>query len=207
MEQLPTVDNVNPAAQRLAIEQGEERPHWSSWSRCESSFSLLLVPHKPGVYALAEEVIDAGSQSRRMLAMFAVTQSDDLARSISQLFMSGHPLRERLGQCRCFVRYAVISDPAQRQSIAQALERWLSQASDRAAELAPPSLQPQTLAEPREVEAVEAVQAAFYVAPQNAFLQSDFADCDPGDCTGDERSTRAARAVRELGAPAFPAGF
>jgi hypothetical protein len=205
MEQLPTIENVNPAAQRLAIEQGEERPHWSSWSRCESSFSLLLVPHKPGVYALAEEVIDAGSQSRRMLAMFAVTQSDDLARSISQLFMSGHPLRERLGQCRCFVRYAVISDPAQRQSIAQALERWLLQASDRAAELAPPSLQPQALVEPRELQAAE---PAFYVAPQNAFLQSDFADCDPGDCTGDEhRSGRAARAVRELGAPAFPAGF
>jgi hypothetical protein len=31
---------------------------WSNWSHCESSFNLVLVPHHPGVYALAEEVIE-----------------------------------------------------------------------------------------------------------------------------------------------------
>ncbi len=33
------------------------RLHWSRWSRCDSPHSLLCVPSKPGVFALAEEVI------------------------------------------------------------------------------------------------------------------------------------------------------
>ena len=41
---------------------GFERPldyrrlHWSRWFRCESHHSLLFVPSKPGVFALAEEI-------------------------------------------------------------------------------------------------------------------------------------------------------
>jgi hypothetical protein len=34
------------------------RLQWSRWFRCESTHSLLLVPSKPGVFALAEEVVD-----------------------------------------------------------------------------------------------------------------------------------------------------
>ena len=34
------------------------RLHWSRWFRCESPHSLLFVPSKPGVFALAEEIID-----------------------------------------------------------------------------------------------------------------------------------------------------
>ena len=46
---------------------GFERPldyrrlHWSRWFPCESPRSLLLVPSKPGIFALAEEVIDFGA--------------------------------------------------------------------------------------------------------------------------------------------------
>src|SRR5271165_5015866 len=36
------------------------RLHWSRWFRCESVHSLLFVPSKPGVFALAEEVADLG---------------------------------------------------------------------------------------------------------------------------------------------------
>jgi hypothetical protein len=36
------------------------RLHWSRWFRCESHHSLLLVPSKPGVFALAEEIMDFG---------------------------------------------------------------------------------------------------------------------------------------------------
>jgi hypothetical protein len=36
------------------------RLQWSSWFRCESHHSLLVVPSKPGVFALAEEVVDFG---------------------------------------------------------------------------------------------------------------------------------------------------
>ncbi|MCI0348895.1 MAG: hypothetical protein L0Z53_05660, partial [Acidobacteriales bacterium] len=153
----------------------------------------------------AEEVIDSGAYGRRMLAMFAVNESEDLARSISQLFMPSHPLCARMAQCRCFVRYAEIPDPAVREETAQALERWLLQASDRAAAMAPTSLQPVEVAEAREAKFPE---PSYFVAPQRVFLHSDFADCDPGDCTGDERrNERAVRAVREMGTPAFPAGF
>jgi hypothetical protein len=34
------------------------RLHWSHWFRCESHHSLLAVPSKPGVFAIAEEIAD-----------------------------------------------------------------------------------------------------------------------------------------------------
>jgi hypothetical protein len=34
------------------------RLHWSRWFRCESPHSLLFVPSKPGVFAVAEEILD-----------------------------------------------------------------------------------------------------------------------------------------------------
>lgn len=37
------------------------RLRWSQWFRCESHHSLLAVPSKPGVFALAEEITDFGS--------------------------------------------------------------------------------------------------------------------------------------------------
>ena len=46
------------------------RLSWSRWFRCESHHSLLLVPSKPGVFALAEEIMDLGSnvEERRFSA-------------------------------------------------------------------------------------------------------------------------------------------
>jgi hypothetical protein len=37
------------------------RLHWSRWFPCDSPRSLLFVPSKPGVFALAEEVMDFGT--------------------------------------------------------------------------------------------------------------------------------------------------
>ena len=37
------------------------RLQWSRWFRCKSHHSLLVVPSKPGVFALAEEVLDFGN--------------------------------------------------------------------------------------------------------------------------------------------------
>jgi hypothetical protein len=34
------------------------RLRWSRWFRCESHHSLLLVPSKPGVFSIAEEIVD-----------------------------------------------------------------------------------------------------------------------------------------------------
>jgi hypothetical protein len=37
------------------------RLSWSGWFRCESHHSLLVVPSKPGVFAVAEEIMDLGT--------------------------------------------------------------------------------------------------------------------------------------------------
>ena len=37
------------------------RLQWSRWFRCESLHSLLCVPSKPGIFALAEEVMEIGT--------------------------------------------------------------------------------------------------------------------------------------------------
>jgi hypothetical protein len=42
------------------------------------------------------------------------------------MFMPGSGLRDRLQSKRCFVRYAVIEDTAQRQTALAALQQWLS---------------------------------------------------------------------------------
>jgi hypothetical protein len=42
------------------------RLQWSRWFRCDSHHSLLFVPSKPGVFALAEEVMDFGRKNDYM---------------------------------------------------------------------------------------------------------------------------------------------
>ena len=37
------------------------RLQWSRWFRCDSPHSLLVVPSKPGIFAIAEEVMDLGT--------------------------------------------------------------------------------------------------------------------------------------------------
>ncbi len=101
--------------------------NWSRWFHCESSFGLLLVPSQPGVFALAEEVVQAaGPQSRRMLAVFEVAEAEDLSRAMSRLFAAGSPWREKLAQARCYVRYAIAPSIADRRTAATALKNWLS---------------------------------------------------------------------------------
>lgn len=51
------------------VRHGLDRPvdyrrlRWSRWFRCESHHSLLLVPSKPGVFALAEEITSVGTEA------------------------------------------------------------------------------------------------------------------------------------------------
>src|SRR5947209_1638328 len=101
--------------------------NWSRWFRCESSFGLLLVPNQPGIFALAEEVVQpAEPNSRRMLAVFEVQEADDLARAMSRLFALGSPLRAKLTESRCYVRYAIAPGIADRRAAASALKTWLN---------------------------------------------------------------------------------
>ncbi len=52
------------------------RLHWSRWFRCESPHSLLFVPSKPGVFAVAEEIMDLGDAPVATAAASAVPPSE-----------------------------------------------------------------------------------------------------------------------------------
>ena len=110
--------------------------NWSRWFHCESSFGLLLVPSQPGIFALAEEVMQpVGENSRRMLAVFEVDEADDLSRAMSRLFATGSQWREKLSQTRCYVRYAIAPGIADRRAAATALKTWLNSQREAAAQI------------------------------------------------------------------------
>src|SRR5215467_7649401 len=109
--------------------------NWSRWFRCDSSFSLLLVPNQPGIFALAEEVMQPGENSRRMLAVFEVQEAEDLSRATSRLFATGSPWRDKLGESRCYVRYAIAPSIADRRAAANALKTWLNSQREVAAQI------------------------------------------------------------------------
>jgi len=53
------------------------RLHWSRWFRCNSHHSLLFVPSKPGVFAVAEEIMDLEPRNTHVaMAASAVPQSE-----------------------------------------------------------------------------------------------------------------------------------
>jgi hypothetical protein len=117
------------------------RLQWTSWFRCESSFSVLLAPAKPGIFALGEEIIPpAGSAElrasspagKRMLALFEISETDDLGMTLGRLFLPGNPLRERLTAGRCFARYSVVEDREQRQTASAVFQRWLQESAETA---------------------------------------------------------------------------
>jgi hypothetical protein len=110
------------------------RLQWSKWFRCDSSFSLLLVPSQPGLFALGEELIAPGevpaTGGKRMLGVFRIAEAQDLGLALGRLFLPGHPDRERVTNGRCFARYAMIEDPVHRRAASTALEHWLASAAE-----------------------------------------------------------------------------
>src|SRR5438034_1173805 len=75
------------------------RLEWSRWLLCESSFSTLLVPSKAGLFALGQEVIAPGevlaTGGKRMLALFRISETEDLGMTLGRLFLPGAPERDR----------------------------------------------------------------------------------------------------------------
>jgi len=112
------------------------RLQWSQWLRCDDSFSLQLTPCKPGLFAIGEEVIPPGELAvgagKRMLALFLISEANDLGLALGRLFLSGNPARERLSSGRCFARYVVVEDPTQRRTAYTALQRWMATAAQAA---------------------------------------------------------------------------
>lgn len=117
-----TRHGIEPSLDHLRLE-------WSRWFRCQSSFDVLLVPAKAGIFALAEEVTLASQDSRRMLAVFEIRETDDLGMALGRLFLPGNPLREKLETGKCFVRYAVIEDSEERAATHKIFERWLHEST------------------------------------------------------------------------------
>ena len=99
------------------------RLHWSRWFRCESHHSLLSVPSKPGVFAVAEEIMTVGTavigspaeqssapartpkaaspdpaacESPRMLAVTKFFEDDDMAFTLDRMLSWQNPMRARL---------------------------------------------------------------------------------------------------------------
>jgi hypothetical protein len=136
MEDLARLVTESMARHGVNCSLDYRRLHWSRWFRCETSFDLLLVPSRPGLFAIAEEVIRPGESSaaagKRMLAILQIAASEDLAISICRLFAPNHPLRERIARDRIFARYTVIEDDSQRQGAHNAFQYWLTASSETA---------------------------------------------------------------------------
>jgi hypothetical protein len=120
------------------------RLQWSRWFRCESPHSLLSVPSKAGVFALAEEVVEIdppgvedktpGSPSPaggRMLAVTQFFEHDDMAFVLDRMLSQQNPMRTRLNSGRYFVRFVLVEDPSQRQSICAALNQWIASSAEK----------------------------------------------------------------------------
>jgi len=145
------------------VRHGFDRPldyrrlHWSRWFRCESPHSLLAVPSKPGVFAIAEEITDFGKSHvgtaapgcpaerssaaspdgpaaapRRLLAVIQFFDTDDMAFTLDRMLTRANPMRARLASGRYFVRFVAIEDETQRRSIAAALNQWISNTGEKA---------------------------------------------------------------------------
>lgn len=142
------------------IRHGLDRPvdyrrlRWSRWFRCESHHSLLQVPSKPGVFALAEEVTDLEStveahrftaepgaepgraaltsDPRRMLAVTRFFEDDDMAFVLDRMLTKENPLRRALNSGRYFIRFVTIEDRFQRHQIYNSLSQWLSDSVEKA---------------------------------------------------------------------------
>jgi hypothetical protein len=131
------------------------RLQWSEWFRCQDGFSLMLAPCKPGLFALGEEVIAPGelaafcgaseprsrhpersegsfAEGKRMLALFQISEANDLGMALGRLFLTGNPARERFASGRCFARYVVIEDQNQRRAAYTALQRWMASSAETA---------------------------------------------------------------------------
>jgi hypothetical protein len=136
MESLTHLVSESLARNGYETSLDHRRLEWSKWFRCESSFSVLLAPSKPGLFALGEEIIAPGETAatggKRMLALFRIAEAEDLGMALGHLFLPGNPEREKLSAGHCFVRYAVIEDAAQRQSAHVALQQWMATSSETA---------------------------------------------------------------------------
>lgn len=135
MEGLTRLVAESMARYGVDVPVDHRRLRWSPWFRCEAQFDPLCAPSRPGLFAVAEEVAAPGeiaaAGGRRMLAVFQVSQSDDIGISLARWFASGS-LKERVASGRVFARFTVIEEDAQRIAAHAALEHWLASSAETA---------------------------------------------------------------------------
>ena len=129
MEDLSRLVSESLAQNGVSTRLNHQRLAWSRWFRCESSFSVLLAPSKPGIFALGEEMIPEAHDRKRMLALFEIAETGDLGLALGRLFLPGSPLRERLESSKCFARYTVIEDMRERFEAYDVLRHWMEQSA------------------------------------------------------------------------------
>lgn len=129
METLSQLVSESLARYGVVTSLDHRRLLWSKWFRCGSSSNVQLVPSKPGLFALGEEVA-APIGGKRILALFQVSETEDLGLALGCLFLPGSPQREQLAEGHCFTRYAVIEDAAQRQAAYQAFQQWMASSAE-----------------------------------------------------------------------------
>jgi len=141
------------------------RLQWSQWFRCQDSFSLVLAPCKPGLFALGEEVVAPGElatgDGKRMLALFQISEADDLGMALGRLFLSRNPERERLASGRCFARYVVVEDPTQRRTAHTALQHWMASSAETVSGFSRPVSEDTRVAPDAAVRGTEPSSAGF----------------------------------------------
>jgi hypothetical protein len=148
------------------IRHGLDRPidpsrlQWSQWFRCDSPHSLLTVPSKPGIFALAEEIAEgisggaalqrcdsqplrnpasAAEAKCRMLAVFQFSEASNMAHVLDRMFAGANPVRERLASGACFLRFVVLEDPQQRRSICATLNQWMRSSAELIGQIPAPA--------------------------------------------------------------------
>lgn len=149
MESLTRVVSESLARHGFNRPLDYRRLRWSRWFRCESHHSLLSVPSRPGVFAVAEEIMALGSEAQanaesasqqpnaaeipRMLAVTKFFEDDDMAFTLDRMLSWRNSMHLSLESGRYFIRYVVIEDQTQRRSICNALNQWIASSSERAA--------------------------------------------------------------------------
>jgi hypothetical protein len=62
--------------------------------------------------------------------VFQISEANDLGLSLGRLFLPGNPLRDKLETGKCFARYAVIEDTAERAAAYDVFQRWMQDSAE-----------------------------------------------------------------------------
>ena len=108
------------------------RLKWSRWFRCESPHSLLFVPSQPGVFALAEEVMNLSDPTREGHD-FSRAEKSNVGTAASAVQRS---LSEAKGSASDSSRMLAVTQFFEADDMAFVLDRMLSQQNPMRARLA-----------------------------------------------------------------------